>query len=138
MNKIFRKLSEKIAAIVGKPWAFLAAMLILVGWGASGPFFGFSEKWQLVVNSFTTIITFLMVFVIQNTQNRDFQALQLKLDELLRTVPGAHRGIINLQELTDDELCRLEDAYKKLRERSGATSEHVIDEISRSIESPKD
>ncbi len=134
MNKFFRRFAEIIAAIVGTPWAFIAALLVLIGWGASGPLFGFSEPWQLAVNSFTTIVTFLMVFVIQNTQNRDFQALQLKLDELLRTTPGAHRGIINLQELTDDELHRLERAYQQLREKSGATSEHVIDEISSSLE----
>lgn len=134
MNKFFRRFAEIIAAIVGTPWAFIAALLVLIGWGASGPLFRFSEPWQLAVNSFTTIVTFLMVFVIQNTQNRDFQALQLKLDELLRNTPGAHRGVINLQELTDDELHRLEHAYQQLREKSGATSEHVIDEISRSIE----
>ena len=88
MNKFFRRFAEIIAAIVGTPWAFIAALLVLIGWGASGPLFGFSEPWQLAVNSFTTIVTFLMVFVIQNTQNRDFQALQLKLDELLRTTPA--------------------------------------------------
>ena len=134
MNRLFRRFAEKIAVIVGTPWTFIVALLVLIGWGASGPLFGFSEHWQLVVNSFTTIVTFLMVFVIQNTQNRDFQALQLKLDELLRTTPGAHRGTINLQELTDDELHRLERAYQQLREKPGATSEHIIDEISRSPE----
>jgi low affinity Fe/Cu permease len=134
MNRFFRRFAEKIAVIAGTPWAFIVGVLVLSGWGASGPLFGFSEHWQLMVNSFTTIVTFLMVFIIQNTQNRDFQALQLKLDELLRITPGAHRGIINLQELTDDELHRLESAYQQLREKSGATSEHVIDEISRSLE----
>ena len=134
MNRLFRQFAEKIAVIVGTPWTFIAALLVLIGWGASGPLFGFSEHWQLAVNSFTTIVTFLMVFIIQNTQNRDFQALQLKLDELLRATPGAHRGIINLQELTDDELQRLECAYQQLREKSGAKSEDVIDEISRSSE----
>ena len=130
MNRLFRRFAEKIAVIVGTPWTFFVALLVLIGWGASGPLFGFSEHWQLAVNSFTTIVTFLMVFVIQNKQNRDFQALKLKLDELLRTTPGAHRGTIHLQELTDDELHRLERAYQQLREKSGATSEHIIEEIS--------
>jgi low affinity Fe/Cu permease len=139
MNKFFRRFAEQLAVAVGTPWAFIAAVFVLMAWAATGPSFGYSQHWQLVVNSFTTIITFLMVFVIQNTQNRDFQALQLKLDELLRVSPTAHRGIINLQELTDVELHSLERAYQQLREESGATSEQVIEEISRSLEKrPRD
>jgi low affinity Fe/Cu permease len=139
MNKFFRRFAEQLAVAVGTPWAFMAAVFVLMAWAATGPSFGYSQHWQLVVNSFTTIITFLMVFVIQNTQNRDFQALQLKLDELLRVSPTAHRGIINLQELTDVELHSLERAYQQLREESGATSEQVIEEISRSLEKrPRD
>ncbi len=80
----------------------------------SGPFFGYSEQWQLIINSFTTIVTFLMVFIIQNTQNRDFKAIQLKLDELLRASTHAHKGLINMHNFSDEELHRLEDAFKRV------------------------
>ena len=104
---------------MGSPWSFLVALLLIVGWAVSGPLFGFSDTWQLVINTSTTIITFLMVFIIQSTQNRDTKAIQLKLDELLRGVTGARTGLVNLEELTDEQLDDLQKEFKKVQERSG-------------------
>src|SRR5687767_5044088 len=114
MKALFRKFAENVAWAVGTPWAFITAISIILVWGLSGPLFGFSEQWQLVINSFTTIVTFLMVFVIQNTQNRDFKALQLKLDELLRASETTHKGLINMHNFSDEDLHRLEDTFKRL------------------------
>ena len=132
MKALFRKFAERISVVVGTPWAFIAALAVIVGWGISGPFFGFSEPWQLVINSFTTIMTFLMVFIIQNTQNRDFKALQLKMDELLRASENTHRGMVNLHNLSDEDLHRLEKAFERFGGR------HDIEEVLRSLESSSD
>jgi low affinity Fe/Cu permease len=116
MKAVFRNFAERVAIAVGTPWAFIAAIAVIVSWAVSGPFFGFSEHWQLVVNSFTTIVTFLMVFIIQNTQERDFKSMQLKLDALLRA-SGAPRGLVGLQDFSDEDLRRLERAFHRLRGR---------------------
>src|SRR4051812_8397520 len=102
---------------MGSPWAFIAAALLIVVWAISGPLFGFSEVWQLVINTGTTIVTFLMVFLIQNTQNRDAKAFHLKLDELLKGVEGARTSLVDLEDLSDDELDRLRAEFKRLHER---------------------
>jgi low affinity Fe/Cu permease len=117
MNDWFRKFANRISAIVGSPWAFIGAVAIVAVWAASGPFFGFSEVWQLVINTGTTIITFLMVFLIQNTQNRDAKAIHLKLDELLRAVQGARTSMVDLEELSDEELKKLQEQFQRLREQ---------------------
>ena len=129
MNKFFRLFAEKISFFAGTSWAFILALVLLMGWAASGPFFQFSQPWQLVVNSFTTIVTFLMVFIIQNTQNRDFMALHLKLDELIRSNEDAHPGLIALQNLSDEELSVIEKGFERLRHRSGGTVRDVLKEI---------
>jgi len=103
---------------MGSPWAFIAAALLIVIWAISGPLFGFSEVWQLVINTGTTVITFLMVFLIQNTQNRDAKAMHLKLDELLRGVEGARTSMVDLEDLSDEDLKKLQDDFQRLRERS--------------------
>ena len=103
---------------VGSPGAFLLAALSIVIWAAIGPIFHFSDTWQLVINTATTIITFLMVFLIQNTQNRDTKALHLKLDELLRGVGGARTSLVNLESLSDEELDRLQKEFERLRGRA--------------------
>jgi low affinity Fe/Cu permease len=95
----------------------LAAVVILV-WAITGPIFGFSNTWQLVINTGTTIVTFLMVFLIQNTQNRDSEAIQIKLDELIRAVRGAHNALLNLEELEDEELDRMREYYERIAERA--------------------
>jgi low affinity Fe/Cu permease len=118
MNEAFRKFANKTSEAMGTPWAFIAAVLLILGWAITGPFFGFSEVWQLVINTGTTIITFLMVFLIQNTQNRDAKAIHLKLDELLRGVEGARTGMVDLEDLSDEQLRKLQNEFQRLRERS--------------------
>src|SRR6266850_4522670 len=110
----FGRFSRQVARATGQPAAFGAALLIIVGWAVTGPFFGFSDTWQLVINTSTTIVTFLMVFLIQNTQNRDSTAVQLKLDELIRAIEGAHNSLIDLEELEEEDLQRLRAVYEEL------------------------
>src|SRR5688572_21165466 len=107
----FAKLTARAA---GTPAAFLAAITVIVIWAATGPLFGFDNTWQLVINTGTTIITFLMVFVIQNTQNRDTQALQIKVDELIRVTRGAHNALLDLEELEEEQLDRIRAKYETL------------------------
>lgn len=115
MNEIFRKFSHKIAELVGAPWSFAVALSIIVIWALTGPIFKFSDTWQLVINTGTTIITFLMVFVIQNTQNRDAKAIHLKLDELIRAVEKARNEMVDLEDLSDEELMRLGEEFQQFR-----------------------
>jgi low affinity Fe/Cu permease len=103
-----------VARVAGRPPAFALAVGVIVTWLATGPLFGFSDTWQLVVNTGTTIITFLMVFLIQNTQNRDAEAVQIKLDELLRATAGAHNALLDLEELDEDQLDRIRAGYARL------------------------
>ena len=102
----FSRVASKIAEFTGRPWAFMTAMLVIVVWAITGPIFGFSDTWQLVINTGTTVVTFLMVFLIQNTQNRDARAIHLKLDELLRAVPGARKEFMEAEEEDLDEIER--------------------------------
>jgi low affinity Fe/Cu permease len=101
---------------VGTPWVFLGALLVVLAWGILGPVFGFSDTWQLVINTGTTIVTFLMVFLVQNTQNRDARAIHLKLDELIRAVEGARTGLVNLEALGDEELAGLQKQFERLQD----------------------
>src|ERR1044071_6699271 len=110
----FSDLARRLAIWSGRPSAFLLASGAVVLWAASGPLFGFSDTWQLVINTSTTIITFLMVFLIQNTQNRDTEAMQIKLDELIRATQGAHNALLNLEHLEDEELARYRRHYAAL------------------------
>ncbi len=110
----FTKFARATSAAAGHPSGFLLALAIVVIWAATGPVFGFSDTWQLVINTGTTIVTFLMVFLIQNSQNRDTQALQLKLDELIRATEGAHTAVIDVEELTEEEIATLRSRYLKL------------------------
>jgi low affinity Fe/Cu permease len=111
----FRVCAHWLSLAVGTPAAFLLALSTIVAWAVLGPVFHFSDTWQLVINTGTTIITFLMVFVIQNTQNRDTKALHLKLDELLRGVEGARTSLVDLENLSDEELDRLQHEFERLR-----------------------
>jgi len=115
MNELFRKFAHKTSQIVGTSWAFIVAVFIILVWAITGPLFHYSDTWQLVINTGTTIITFLMVFLIQNTQNRDAKAIHLKLDELIKGVKGARTGFVNLEELSDKELERLQQEFAKLQ-----------------------
>jgi low affinity Fe/Cu permease len=114
----FAQMAHGVADQVGTPWAFLLACTIVAVWAVTGPLFGFSDTWQLVINTGTTIITFLMVFLIQNTQNRDAKALHLKLDELIRALHSARDEIIDVEEEADDKLAQLQDRYRRLHEQA--------------------
>ena len=107
----FHKFACTVANWMGQPWAFVLSVTLLLVWAISGPFFGFSETWQLIINTATTIVTFLMVFLIQNTQNRDTEAMQLKLDELIRALQGAHNALLDLEELDDATLAAFKRRY---------------------------
>jgi len=113
----FHNFAKQLAGDVGSPWAFIAALGIVVVWTSTGPFFHYSDTWQLVINTGTTIVTFLMVFLIQNTQNRDAKAIHLKLDELIRSIKGARNTLIDLEELSEEELDNLQRQFGKLRRR---------------------
>jgi len=115
MRELFRKFAQTTSQAVGSSWAFILAFLIIVVWAATGPLFRYSDTWQLVINTSTTIITFLMVFLIQNTQNRDAKAIHLKLDELIKGVEGARTGLVNLEQLSDADLERLQKEFERLQ-----------------------
>jgi low affinity Fe/Cu permease len=114
----FSQFAKLTARITGKPMTFMIAASIVVLWGITGPIFGFSDTWQLVINTGTTIVTFLMVFLIQNTQNRDSEAMQVKLDELIRVTRGAQNALLDLEELEEDELDRIKKGYEEIAERA--------------------
>ena len=113
-SQLFSDFACKASHYAGKPLTFLIAALVVLIWAVSGPFFGFSDTWQLVINTATTIVTFLMVFLIQNTQNRDTEAMQVKLDELIRATKGAHNALLDLEELEDDEVDEFRKKYQRL------------------------
>jgi low affinity Fe/Cu permease len=113
LDRIFTAVASRIAFFAGQPAAFVIALALIVIWGVTGPIFGYSDTWQLVVNTATTIITFLMVFLIQNSQNRDGAAMQAKLDELLRAVEAARNEFIGIEHLTDQEIEKIRDALEK-------------------------
>jgi low affinity Fe/Cu permease len=118
MRDTFRIFAERAAALVGSYWAFLLAVLTIATWAITGPYVAFSDTWQLLINTGTTIVTFLMVFLIQNTQNRDAEAIQIKLDELLRSIDGAHLALLDLEELDEKDLDRIRNGYRKLARRA--------------------
>jgi low affinity Fe/Cu permease len=115
MNQLFRKFSVAAANALGSSWMFIANVLLILVWLVAGPFFHYSDTWQLVVNTATTVFTYLAVFLIQNTQNRDATAIHLKLDELIKGVGGARTQLVNLQELSDEELSSLQEEFKRLQ-----------------------
>jgi low affinity Fe/Cu permease len=117
-KRTFAQVAKATSRATGRPATFLIAVLLILVWAVTGPLFNFSNTWQLVINTGTTIITFLMVFLIQNTQNRDSQAMQVKLDELIRAVEGAHNGLLDLEELEDAELDRIRNRYEELARRA--------------------
>lgn len=116
MHALFRKIAHFASEKLGSPWAFSIALFLIVLWAISGPFLHFSTTWQLLINTVTTVLTFLMVFLIQNTQNRDAKAMQLKLDELIRAVKPARNMLIDIEDMEEEELALLQDEFKKFRE----------------------
>jgi low affinity Fe/Cu permease len=123
MQERFRVIARKSSNVLGSAWAFAVAVLIIIVWGLTGPVFGYSDTWQLIINTGTTIVTFLMVFLIQNTQNRDAKAVHLKLDELIRALTGARNKLVDLEELSDEELKNLEQEFKRVRDKASGTKE---------------
>ena len=123
MGEFFRSFARRSSVFLGSSAAFVGAIAIVVGWAILGPMYHYSDTWQLVINTGTTIVTFLMVFLMQNTQNRDSKAIQLKLDELLRGVKGARTGLVKLETLTEEELVGLESEFEALQRsrQSGPT-----------------
>lgn len=118
INELFRKIAHKFSKVAGSAWTFCLALLGLGAWGVSGFFFNFSNTWQLFVNTVTTIFTFLMVFLIQNTQNRDAQATQLKLDELIKALGRARDGFIDIEDERQDRIEALEKEFKHIHEKA--------------------
>jgi len=115
IGEFFRSFARRSSIFLGSPAAFVTAIAVVVGWAILGPVYHYSDTWQLVINTGTTIVTFLMVFLMQNTQNRDSKAIQLKLDELLRGVKGARTGLVRLESLTEEELVSLEGEFEALK-----------------------
>jgi low affinity Fe/Cu permease len=135
VNDTFRKFAHTVSELTGTPWVFIVALAVLVVWALTGPIFGFSDTWQLVINTGTTIITFLMVFLIQNTQNRDARAIHLKLDELIRSIDKARNTMLDLEHLSDEELARIQKEFERLRDRqSGAVVEAADDVVEAVVE----
>jgi len=118
VNDSFRIFARRSSIVLGSAWAFALATVIIAIWGLTGPAFHFSNTWQLIINTGTTIVTFLMVFLIQNTQNRDSKAVNLKLDEIIRAVKGARNQLINLEGLSDEDLKNLEKQFKRVRRKA--------------------
>lgn len=110
----FIRLAKRVSRAVGRPSAFAIAVIVILVWLITGPIFGFSDTWQLIINTGTTIVTFLMVFLIQNTQNRDTEAIHLKLDELIRSHKGAHNILLDMEEMSDEELDRIRQKYEAM------------------------
>ena len=123
MNERFRTFARVTAESVGSPWAFVAALLVVTGWVTLGPHYGYSDTWQLVINTGTSVVTFLMVFLIQNTQSRDAKAIHLKLDELIRGVKGARTGLMGLEQLSDDDMAKLQEEFTRLQARAAKVSD---------------
>jgi low affinity Fe/Cu permease len=118
VSDAFRVFARRSAAMLGSAWAFGGAVFVILVWILTGPTFHFSDTWQLIINTATTIITFLMVFLIQNTQNRDAKAVHLKLDEMIRALKGARNQLVDLEDLSDEELKNLEEQFQRLRKKA--------------------
>jgi low affinity Fe/Cu permease len=131
MRNAFRVFARASSSILGSAWAFIVAILVIAIWAVTGPMFHFSDTWQLIINTGTTIVTFLMVFLIQNTQNRDAKAVHLKLDELIRALHGARNHLVDLEKLSDEELKTLEDEFGRVHKKAELAREVVAEVASR-------
>ena len=129
VNEVFRKVSIKAAGFLGSPWLFILNVFLILGWLIAGPFYHYSDTWQLLVNTATTVFTYLAVFLIQNTQNRDAKAVHLKLDELIATLAGARNRLVDVEDLTDAELEELQEQFKQLRQRAKLNKEDDVKAI---------
>jgi low affinity Fe/Cu permease len=134
MRRIFRRLAETTAHAVGTSWAFLLALLTIVVWALTGPYFNYSDTWQLFINTGTTIVTFLMVFLIQNTQNRETRIVALKLDELLRGVEGARTGLVELDHMSDEDLERVQQEFTLMRDKYAPLIDDDLAHVERELQ----
>ena len=128
VSDAFRVFAHRSSVMLGSAWAFSGAVLVILVWIVTGPTFHFSDTWQLIINTATTVVTFLMVFLIQNTQNRDAKAMHLKLDELIRALKGARNQLVDLEDLSDEDLKKFERQFQRMRRRAendGSASRHV-------------
>jgi low affinity Fe/Cu permease len=124
VSDAFRVFARRSSLVLGSAWTFALALFIIVVWGLTGPAFHFSDTWQLIINTGTTIVTFLMVFIIQNTQNRDAKAVHLKLDEIIRALKGARNELVDLEELSDEDLKKLEQQFQRIRQKAERDGNH--------------
>lgn len=134
MQDLFRRLAERTAHAVGSPLAFLLALATIAVWAVTGPLFKYSDTWQLIINTGTTIVTFLIVFLIQNTQNRETRIVNLKLDELLRGVEGARTGLVQLDHMTDEELEAVQQEFARMREKYAPLIDDDLAHVKRELE----
>ena len=125
VSDAFRVFARRSSMMLGSAWAFAGAVLVICIWILTGPTFHFSDTWQLIINTATTVITFLMVFLIQNTQNRDAKAMHLKLDEMIRALKGARNQLVDLEDLSDEELKKLEEQFQRLRKKAEHDGTHT-------------
>jgi len=124
VSDAFRVFARRSSMMLGSAWAFAGAVLVIVVWLLTGPTFHFSDTWQLIINTATTVITFLMVFLIQNTQNRDAKAMHLKLDEIIRALKGARNQLVDLEDLSDEDLKKIEEQFRRLRQKAEHDGKH--------------
>lgn len=124
VSDAFRVFAHRSAIMLGSAWAFAGAVLVIFIWILTGPTFHFSDTWQLIINTATTVITFLMVFLIQNTQNRDAKAMHLKLDEIIRALKGARNQLVDLEDLSDEDLKKIEEQFRRLRQKAEHDGKH--------------
>ena len=129
VQDVFRVFARRTSAVLGTAWVFVGAIMIIAVWAATGHFYDYSDTWQLLINTGTTIVTFLMVFLIQNTQNRDSKAVHLKLDELIRAIDSARNHLVNVDRLSDDELKTLEQQFKRISKKADETLGRVEDVV---------
>ncbi|MEQ1578863.1 MAG: low affinity iron permease family protein [Hyphomicrobium sp.] len=137
MRELFHRLAERTSHAVGSPWAFTLALLTIVIWGITGPLFQYSDTWQLFINTGTTIVTFLMVFLIQNTQNRETRIVALKLDELLRGVEGARTSLVQLDHMSDEELELVQEEFSRIREKYAPLIDDDLAHVERELQARK-
>lgn len=137
IRDVFGVFARKTSAVLGSAWAFVAAILIIIVWAMTGPTFHYSDTWQLIINTGTTIVTFLMVFLIQNTQNRDAKAVHLKLDELIRALHGARDRLVDLESLSDDDLKKLETEFGKVRKKAEGVAGEISDRKEAAASKPR-
>ncbi len=137
MRNSFRQLAERTAHAVGSPWAFMLALSTIAVWAVTGPYFRYSDTWQLFINTGTTVVTFLMVFLIQNTQNRETRIVSLKLDELLRGVEGARTGLVQLDHMSDEELEIMQQEFTRLRDKYAPLVDDNLAHVERELEARK-